>query len=142
MFIVFLGLVMLLAILLPFGGVLIQLTTGGMYGSFFREFPPIVYHIASFTMVYLPIMLVVGVFMAKTNLRDRLPDPTPGKTWLLLGIIFSLLPIASILFASTIQGGGASFVVAQFVPYVMLVAKTLLIVGAVKVLLAAEPVSA
>jgi hypothetical protein len=142
MFIVFLGLVMLLAILLPFGAMLTKLITGGMYGAFFREFPPIVYHITSFAMAYLPIMLVVGVFMAKANLRDRLPDPVPGKTWLLFGIIFGLLPIASILFASTIQGGGASFVVAQFVPFVMLVAKALLIVGAVKVLLSAEPASA
>lgn len=139
MIIVFFGLVMLLAIMLPFGSVLIQLLTGGMYGSFFREFPPVVFHIASFISVYLPIMLVVGIFMAKTNLRDRLPDPAPGKAWLLLGIIFSLLPIATILLASTIQGGGASFVAAQFLPFVTLVAKALLIVGAVKVLLSAAP---
>lgn len=142
MFIVFLGFVMLLAIVVPFGSALIQLATGGMYGSFFRDFPPIIYHLATITSAYLPIMIVVGVFLAKTNLRARLPDPVPGKTWLLLGIILGLLPIGVVLFASTIQGGGASFVAAQFVPFLTLIAKVLLIVGAVKILLSAEPSNA
>ena len=147
MFIVYLGLVMLLAIVLPFGELLIELTIGDVYRSFFRGFPPIGYRLASLAMAYLPIMLVVGVFMEKTNLRDRLPDPIPGKTWLLFGTLLNLLVIiAAILGTSTIWGSGRSFVVpwlfsyvVQFGPYVMLVVKTLLIVGVVKLLLAAEP---
>ena len=72
MFMVFLGFVMLLAIVVPFGGALIQLATGGMYGSFFRDFPPFIYHLATITSAYLPIVIVVGIFLSKTNLRARL----------------------------------------------------------------------
>lgn len=136
---IFLGFTFLLAAIFPVGGYIAQIATGGMYGPIFGKFPPIFFHLFTLILSYVPMAVVSWIVLRKTNLATRLPDPPPGKGLLLAGVLLILVYLAFHLFASTIQGGGPSFVVASFAPYVIIPANICLVLGAAKVLLAASP---
>ena len=137
MFIVILGFTILLATLFPIAGSLTQLATGGMYGPIFGKFPPIYFHLIVLALSYIPMAIVAYLFVRKANLASRLPDPIPGRGALLTGIVLVVAYLAARLFASTVPGGGGSFVVMSFAPLVIIPANAFLVIGATKVLLSA-----
>lgn len=137
MFIVILGFTILLATLFPIAGSLTQLVTGGMYGPIFGKFPPIYFHLIVLALSYIPMAIVAYLFVRKANLASRLPDPIPGRGALLTGIVLVVAYLAARLFASTVPGGGGSFVVMSFAPLVIIPANAFLVIGATKVLLSA-----
>lgn len=138
MFIIIIGFTIILSTLFPIGGSLAQLVTGGMYGPIFGKFPPVYFHLLVLLLSYIPMAIVAYLFVQKTNLANRLPDPIPGHGALLAGIVIVVTYLAARLFASTIPGGGGSFVVVSFAPFVVIPANVFLVVGATKVLLSAN----
>lgn len=139
MAIVFLGFTFLLAALIPVGGFVAQLVSGGMYGPTFGRTAPIFYHLFALVLSYLPMAIVAWIVIRRTRLAERLPDPAPGRGFLLAGVLLILAYLTVRLFASTIPGGGFSFVVASFAAYAIIPANICLTIGAAKVLLAAAP---
>ena len=139
MTIIFLGFTFLLAAIFPIGGLIAQIATGGMYGPIFGKFPPIFFHLLTLLLSYVPMAIVSWIVLRKTNLSARLPDPPPGRGLLLTGVLLIFIYLAIRLFASTIQGGGPSFVVSSFAPYVIIPANICLVIGVAKILLAASP---
>lgn len=136
--VVILGFTILLATLFPVAGSLAQLATGGMYGPIFGKSPPIYFHLLVLALSYIPMAIVAYLFVRKANLASRLPDPIPGRGALLTGIVLVVAYLAARLFASTVPGGGGSFVVMSFAPFVVIPANVFLVIGATKVLLSAE----
>lgn len=135
------GFTVLLMQLFPTGWIARVVSGGGMYGSVFKGISPIWYHMFSLTLSLLVAGAIVWMFLKKVKLRSRLPADVPGLRWLMVGVVLVVLYLLPRLLVSTIQGGGPSFVVTQFSPFLLLPAKLALIVGAVTVLLAASPAS-
>ncbi len=135
---VILGFTLLLATVFPIAGPLAQLATGGMYGPIFGKSPPIYFHLLVLALTYIPMAIVAYLFTRKANLASRLPDPIPGRGALLTGIMLVVAYLAARLFASTVPGGGGSFVVMSFAPFVVIPANVFLVIGATKVLLSAR----
>jgi len=135
----FLGFTFLIAACFPIGGQIAQYVAGGMYGSVFKGYPPIYFHLMMLAATYAPAAVVTAWFFSSARLRERVPTPVPGEYLMLFGVVLSFVYIATRLFTSTIQGGGPSFVVIQFAPLLLWPARIVLAVGAVKLLLAARP---
>ncbi len=127
--------------LFPTDWIVELITGGGMYGSVFGGISPFWYLLFSLIIRLAMAGMVVWLFFSKTRLSSRLPADIPGKKSLIVGTVLVLLFFVLLLLASTIRGGGATYTVAQFAPLFLVVAKILLVVGAVRVLLAASPVS-
>jgi hypothetical protein len=135
----FLGLTFLAAALFPVGGYLAEILTGGMYGETFGVLPPILFHLFSLAMTYLPAAAVTAWFFRSAQLASRVPLQAPGSIVLLLGSILTVIYLVIFLFASTIEGGGVGALVAQLSPFILWPARALLAVGVVKLLLSARP---
>jgi multidrug efflux pump subunit AcrB len=112
---------------------------GGMYGTFFKQFPPAAYISFSITVSLLVAFLLASIFISKSNLINRLPDPIPGGNMLAFGGFVILLPQILRIFTSMVEGGGASFVLMNFAAPVVSVAKLVLYVGIIKLLMAVKP---
>jgi hypothetical protein len=135
----FLGVTFLIAALFPIGAQLAQLTLVGISGGVFKGSPPLLFHLVALLLTYAPAALVTAWFVKSSNLRVRLPRQVPGSAHMILGVGLTCAYVAVRLFASTIEGGGPSFMVAQFSPFVLWPARVLLLVGVVRLLLAASP---
>ncbi len=133
-----LGLTMLLSMVLP-TNYLVKLLIGGMYGSFFKQFPPAVYISFSLLLSLLVAFLVASVFISKSDLKTRLPQPIPGSNLLAIGGLVILLPQVLRIFTSMVEGGGASFALMNLAAPAILVAKLVLYVGIIKLLMAVKP---
>jgi hypothetical protein len=134
----FLGFTFLLAALFPIGGQLFQMAAGGMYASLFNGIPQVFFVLAMIATYALP-ALVTAWFFKSARLRERVTSRPPGATLMLIGVLLSVVHIVASIFASTIEGGGASFVVSQLAPLITWPARIVLIIGAGKFLLAADP---
>jgi hypothetical protein len=139
MLIITLGITVLLARLFPFGSQLLQMSLGGMYSPFFGKVSPIWFHVAMLSANYVLAIVVAIIFVRKAQLRSRLPKEIPGKTPTVVGLILIVLYLIPRLFASTIEGGGAAFVVSSFGPFFLIPANILIVIGVTKALLAALP---
>ncbi len=155
---VFVGFVILFTALMPMSYIF-ALLLHTMYSGDFRHVSPL-FSIVSQTLFYVPGVVVVSIFMAKSNLRARLPSPIPGMLFLLSGSILALLPMAFIFLKIAFQmafpnvpiglvllgyiehTGMPAIVFKSLVPINSIAGSTLLIVGAVKVLLSAKPENA
>ena len=135
----FLGFTFLIAALFPVGGYLAEILTGGMYGETFGVLPPILYHLFSLAMVYLPAAAVTTWFFRSAQLASRMPLQVPGSNMLLIGTMLTVAFLVIRLFASTIEGGGVSALVDQLSPLILWPARALLAVGVVKLLLSVSP---
>lgn len=135
----FFGFTFLLAAFFPVGGLLADIVTGGKYGGLLKSFPPMYFHLLVVVMTYVPAALVTAWFFKSAQLRKRVPTPVPGASLMILGVVMSLAYFAAGLFASTVPGGGGSFVVMQLAPLVLGPARVVLTIGAVKFLLSASP---
>lgn len=134
-----LGFTVLLSSILPIGFLIKLITAGGMYGLFFKKFPPAVY-ISFHLILNLAIAYaIVLIFIKKSDLTHRLPKVIPGQILLLTGSIIILLPQILRIFTSMIQGGGASYALMAYAAPLIILGKLLLFVGAIKVLMSVKP---
>src|ERR1700712_27816 len=131
----FLGFAFLIAALFPVGGYL----AGILYGEISGVLPSVLYPLFSLAMVYLPAAAATAWFFRSTQLASRVPLQVPGSTMLLIGSILTVIYLVILLFDSTIKGGGVSALVQQRSLFILLPARALLAVGAVKLLLSARP---
>lgn len=136
---VFFGFTFLIAAFFPIGGQIAQYLTGGMYGQVFKDLPPVYFHLLVLAASYVPAALITAWFFSAARLRERLPTPIPGAGFLFIGVLLSCIYIAARLYTSIIQGGGPSFVVIQFAPFLLWPARIVLVIGAVQMLLEARP---
>lgn len=139
MTIVVLGITVLLAKLFPFGSQLMTMALGGMYGPVFSKASPAWFHVAALIANYIPAAVAATLFVRMAKLKSRLPKAVPGKTPILIGLFLIVLYLVPRIYASTIQGGGPAYVASMFGPFFIIPADILIVVGVVKVLLAALP---
>lgn len=137
--IIILGVTVVLAKLFPFGAQLIGILLGGMYGPVFGKGSPALFHVIILLANYIPAAVVAVIFVRKAQLRSRLPKEIPGKTPIIIGLILLGVYLVPRLFASTIPGGGPAYAVSMFGPLFIIPADILIVIGVVKVLLAALP---
>lgn len=137
--IITLGITVVIAKLFPFGSQLLGMLLGGMYGAFFAKGSPVWFHVAMLLANYIPAAVVAVIFVWQAQLKSRLPKEIPGKNLILIGFILIVLYLVPRLFASTIPGGGPAYVVSIFGLLFIIPADILIVVGVVKVLLAALP---
>lgn len=130
---------MFFSLMIPIGPYLLQITVGGMYGNVFKEFPPVVFLSINLFFTYVVPLIVALVFIQKSNLKMRVPDPIPGRALFVTGTVLIVLPQLLRLFTSTIPGGGASFALMSLTAPFILVAKVLIFVGAIKLFMAVRP---
>lgn len=130
----FLGFSFLIAALLPVGGYLAQI----LYGEIPGVLPSVLYPLFSLAMVYLPAAAATAWFFRSTQLASRVPLRVPGSTMLLIGSMLSVIYLIMLLFAPTIKGEDVSVIDRRSL-LILLPARALLAVGAVKLLLSARP---
>lgn len=88
---------------------------------------------------YLISALIVWAFFWASDLKQRLPEKTPGIGLMKGGLAISLIYTAFYILATRVEGGGAAFVVLSLGVYFLWPGKLLMLAGAVKVLLSAKP---
>lgn len=125
--------------LFPIGPYLLQFAGGGMYGTVFREYPTVVFLSINLLLTYIVPLIFTLVFIHKTSLKMRVPQPMPGKVLFIIGTVLILLPQFLRLLTSTIPGGGASFALMSMAAPFVLVAKLLIIIGAIKLFMSVKP---
>lgn len=135
----FFGFTFLIAAFFPIGGEIAQLLLRSIFGGALRGTPPIFLHLLLLVLTYLPAALVTSWFFRTSKLLSRVPSALPGAGFFVAGIVLTVVYLAARLLASTVEGGGGSFVVMQFGPFILWPARVLLAIGAVKLLLAATP---
>lgn len=134
----FFGFTILLAALTPAGTQIAQIAAHAIL-PVGQSASPVLMHLVVLLFSYAPAALLVAWFFKASKLGARLPSQIPGRRLMMYGVGLTCAYFAVYLFSLTIQGGGATFVVAQMSIFALWPARALLVVGAVKVLLAAKP---
>jgi hypothetical protein len=94
-----------------------------------RSIPPYQGHLFNvFANYWIPAILIYFAFRL-TKARNWLRPSTTIQVLVGLGNLLFILFVSARVLASTVQGGGASFVLMQFAPIVVLPAKALIIAG-------------
>jgi len=99
------------------------------------------YEAISLTLRWIIPAIVVGAFVWRARLRERLPRNL-GTTLLFTGTLLYLAQFALKGAAAFVPGGGALFVAGGLLAYVMFPIKVLLFAGAVYVLMSLKPLVA
>ena len=131
----FLGFTFLIATLFPVGGYLAEI----LYGKIPGVLPAVLYPVFSLAMVHLPAAAATAWFFRSTQLASRVPLQVPGSTMLLTGSMLTVIYFVIHLFAPTITVEGVSTLIDRRSLFIILPARALLAVGAVKLLLSARP---
>lgn len=129
------GFTFLIMALFPVGGYLADI----LYTEISGVLPSALYPLFSLAMVYLPAAAAAAWFFRSTQLASRVPLQVPGSTMLLIGSLLTVVYLVILLFAPTIRGGGVSVLVDRRSLFILLPARALLTLGAVKLLLSARP---
>jgi len=133
------GLTIFFASVIPVGSLLFTKFVGGMYSPFFRQYPHYVFLSLNLLATYIIPLAITLLFIKYCNLKNRLPKPYPSKSLFSVGAFFILLPQLLQLWTSTIQGGGASFVLMTYAIPFIAVAKVLIVIGSIKLFMAMKP---
>lgn len=115
------------------------MATRELVGPALRSAPPPLHLLLTLANLFVPAYVVAALFSRASTLRSRLPNELPGQTMIVLGLVMTAAVLAAHVIASMIRGGGYGIVVSQFAPFINIPAKALILVGVVKVLLAALP---
>lgn len=136
--VVFLGVVFLLAALFPVGEFFARWLLAPFHNSL-KGTTPVLLHLLLLAVGFVPAALIAGWFFRASKLAERVPTPTPGRSLVLLGVILMAIYLLARLLASTVEGGGGSYVVMNLAPFIVWPSRILLAVGFCKVLLSANP---
>lgn len=131
---------LLIAITFPFTNYLMTLSgLGGMYGNFWKQFPPAV-HISSTLIVHYAISFGLAYLLAsKLELKKRIPSPLAGKYLIWIGGLLMIAPTFLRIFTSMVPGGGLSFALTSISAPFMLLGKVIFYVGMFQLILAIKP---
>ncbi len=132
------GLTVFLSTVIP-TNYLMTVLVGGMYGPFFKQYPPAFYISLSLAISLFVAFILVTIFINTSNLANRLPTQVPGANILALGGTVIILPQVLRIFTSMVEGGGASFALMSMAVPLVLVAKLVIYIGIVKFLMAVKP---
>jgi hypothetical protein len=116
-----------------------RLIFGGMYGTFFKQFPPAVFLSVNLLITLLIPLIITLFFIKKTDLVNRLPKPIPSQGIFLLCSVIILLPQVLRIFTSMIEGGGASFALMNLAAPFITGAKIVLYLAVIRLLMAVKP---
>ena len=123
----------------PVGSLLLRKFLGGMYSPFFKESPHYVFLSLNLISTYLIPFVLALIFVKYFKLKARLPEPHPSKWLFSIGTLVIVFPQVLRLWTSTIEGGGASFALMSITAPFILVAKAMIIIGAIKLFMAMKP---
>jgi hypothetical protein len=126
------GIAALCATVFPLGSRLLTATVGGMYGPVFKPYSPALFLAVSYLVNYVPLAVVVWLLLRRFHVLERVPSRYRGGRLFTIGVTLLVLYLAARVFAATVPGGGAGFMVASFSPFVVMPALILLAVGAVR----------
>jgi len=134
------GLTILIASVAPITSYILKFSgLGGMYGKFWKQFPPYVYistNLLFHLVVSFSLALLVFHFL---NLKNRIPTPVAGKYLIWVGGLAMFSPLFLRIFTSMIPGGGASFALMSISTPLVLLGKILFYTGFFFLLLAIKP---
>jgi hypothetical protein len=137
----FLGLTLLLATIFPVGSRLV-LYGGGLSPVGFYGMSPVVVEMILIVMTYVPAAVVIAWFFRASRLSERVPRPIPGRRFMSAGVALTIFYLGTRLVAAAIGEGSENVsLLFQLSSIVLTSARVLLVVGAVKLLLAAMPVN-
>ena len=136
---IILGLTIFFVSMIPVGSFLFRKFVGGMYSPMFKEYPHYVFLSLNLIATYVIPLIVTLLFIKYFNVKDRLPRPYPSKWLFSIDAFFILLPQLLRLWTSTIEGGGASFVLMSYAAPFIVAAKALIVIGAIKLFMAMKP---
>lgn len=126
-----LGFSFLLATVFPVGNYLVQVA-GGIYGASFRNVSPVLYSLVALSLNYLVMAAVIGWFLRKSGVIQRIPRQYRSARLFGLGTLLLILYLAARVMASAVAGGGAGYVVASFSMFFVWPALLMLIIAAAR----------
>lgn len=136
---IFLGFTFLLSACIPFGARTFFWILNHTSQEFVDNFSYLQINFASLLCTYIVSGIIIAVFFKFSHLKDRISSPPPAKNIMLAGVTLTIVYLSISFAAATIEGGGGLYTVAQFSPFLVFPARLLLVIGAVKVLLCANP---
>ncbi|PLY02550.1 MAG: hypothetical protein C0623_03555 [Desulfuromonas sp.] len=134
-----LGFTILLGSIIPLGSVVLKNISNGMYGQFFRQYPPVLYHLSGLFLTYIPTAILLYLIFKKLNIAKRIQRHYLSNTLFGIGNFIFISYITIRLFASTIEGGGASYAVMLFASYFLIPTKIILFIAVIRFLIGIEP---
>ena len=81
----------------------------GMYGAFWKQFPPAVYISTTLILHYAISFGLAYILVRKLNFKERIPSPLAGQKLIWIGGLIMVAPIFLRILTSMVPGGGASF---------------------------------
>ncbi len=129
-----LGFTILISTVIPLGSWLLGML-GGMYGPTFRNGSPALFHLLALALNYIPMGVLVTIGLRKYAMPDRVPRQYRSPVLFALGSILVLMYLAVRIFASTVEGGGASFAVASLSILIVGPALIMLTIAVIKFLI-------
>jgi hypothetical protein len=134
------GFTILIAMIAPIAKYLLTFSgLGGMYGEFWKQFPPSAYISTTLILHYVISFGLAYLLFIKLNLKDRIPHPLAGQKLIWIGGLITIAPSFLRIFTSMIQGGGASFALMSVSAPFVLGGKILFFIGIFILLLAIKP---
>lgn len=118
--------------------------------SILRLFPSFIkgLHLSHTTFGIIMLLITLSILYSVTHLvtkhnklRERLPNQIPGTNFIISGLILYVLFKAVLIFASTIEGGGAAYTVRQLGIFVIYPAYILMCIGIYKAYKALNPIN-
>ena len=141
MFYINMGIAIFLSQIVPIGSVILSIMR--MFPTFFKSM-----HISNtilgtvLILVSLVILYIAAHFITKhQKLRERLPTVIPGTNFIISGLALYFLFKGALIFASTVEGGGASYTVRQLGVFIIYPAYFLIGIGIYKAYKALSPVN-
>ncbi len=134
------GLTILIASVAPITAYIFKLSgLGGMYGKFWKQFPPFVY-ISTNLIIHLVVSFSLALLVFHLlDLKNRIPSPVAGKYLIWVGGFAMFFPLVLRVFTSMIPGGGASFALMSISAPIVLLGKIIFYSGFFFLLLAIKP---
>ncbi|MDR2189335.1 MAG: hypothetical protein LBE62_15020 [Azonexus sp.] len=133
--VIVLGMTILLAQLFP---LVFTLLPRLLIKDLFPGYPNLVVVVLLIVKFLFPLLITI-IFVQKSKLKSRLPNKIPGKTEALIGLIMWAIFWLASIFGAKVAGSLGIFVVGSVAAYIMPLANVFLLIGIVKVLLAALP---
>ena len=134
------GLTILISIIAPITPYILRLSRlGGMYGPFWKQFPPSLY-IFSHLFLHLIVSFALALLLFHIlDLKNRIPSPVAGGILIWIGGILLLSPMILRVFTAMIPGGGASFALMSVSAPFIAIGKIMFFAGIFFLLLAIKP---
>ena len=134
--IIFVGFTLLLTLVLPIGEKLLLLSLTLL--NIGRGFSTAFFYFAQMASNFLFSAVLIAIFFKIIRLRERLPNPVSKNSFMVAGVVLSLICMFTLTFSYQISNGRVNELRTFIIPLYW-ISNILLFIGAVKVLLDAKP---